>query len=168
MTAYVRARECKEPSAPGEVPVKAFSDGGSTPPASTTNQAKNQLFLAWFYIFRNLFTLTLTLVDVLVDIFYCLWYTFLRKGGENPMARKKIERNISYDDVRRKYYVNLDFGIDPKTGKQVKRAQTFDKLTQARSALRKHEAARDNGQTVLPQELTVRQWLDTWRQMWLS
>ena len=28
-------RECKEPSAPGEVPEEVFSDGGSTPPAST-------------------------------------------------------------------------------------------------------------------------------------
>lgn len=29
------ARECKQPSAPGEVPEEVFSDGGSTPPAST-------------------------------------------------------------------------------------------------------------------------------------
>ena len=36
------------------------------------------------------------------------------------MARKKVERNISYDDIRKKYYVNLDFGIDPETGKQIK------------------------------------------------
>ena len=28
-------RECKESSAPGEVPEEVFSDGGSTPPAST-------------------------------------------------------------------------------------------------------------------------------------
>lgn len=78
------------------------------------------------------------------------------------MARKKVERNISYDDVRQKYYVNLDFGIDPETGKQVKKTQTFEKITQARAALRKHEAARDAGQTVLPKELTVEQWLNTW------
>ncbi|MGM9608505.1 MAG: tyrosine-type recombinase/integrase [Oscillospiraceae bacterium] len=78
------------------------------------------------------------------------------------MARKKVERNISYDDVRKKYYVNLDFGIDPETGKQIKKSQTFDKLTQARAALRKHEAARDAGQTVLPKEITVTQWLNTW------
>ena len=35
VTAHVRVREWKEPSAPGEVPAEAFSDGGSTPPAST-------------------------------------------------------------------------------------------------------------------------------------
>lgn len=78
------------------------------------------------------------------------------------MARKKVERNISYDDVRKKYYVNLDFGIDPETGKQIKKSKTFDKLTQARSALRKHEAAREAGQTVIPKALTVSQWLSTW------
>ena len=35
MTVCVMARECKESSAPGEVPEEVFSDGGSTPPAST-------------------------------------------------------------------------------------------------------------------------------------
>lgn len=78
------------------------------------------------------------------------------------MARKKVERNIAYDDVRNKYYVTLDFGYDPETKKQVKKTQTFDKLTQARMALRKHEAARDVGQTVIPKDITVSQWLDTW------
>lgn len=73
------------------------------------------------------------------------------------MSRKKVERNISYDDVRKKYYVNLDFGIDPESGKQVKKTQTFDKLTAARSALRKHEAARETGRIVLPRDITVSQ-----------
>ena len=78
------------------------------------------------------------------------------------MARKKVERNISYDDIRKKYYVNLEYGTDPETGKQVKKKQTFDKLTQARAALRQHEAARDRGQVVMPKELTLSQWLKTW------
>ena len=78
------------------------------------------------------------------------------------MARKKIERNISYDDIRKKYYVNLEYGTDPETGKQVKKTRTFDKLTQARAALRQHEAARDRGQVVMPKELTLSQWLKTW------
>ena len=78
------------------------------------------------------------------------------------MSRKKVERNISYDDVRQRYYVNFDFGLDPETGKQVKKTQTYEKLTQARAALRKHEAARDAGQVVIPKELTVGQWLETW------
>lgn len=78
------------------------------------------------------------------------------------MSRKTIERNISYDDVRKRYYVNLDFGVDPETGRQVKKSRTFKQLTQARTALRKHEAARDAGQIVLPTQITVGQWLDTW------
>ena len=78
------------------------------------------------------------------------------------MSRKKIERNISYDSVRKKYYVNLEYGTDPETGKQVKKTRTFDKLTQARAALRQHEAARDRGQVVMPKELTLSQWLKTW------
>lgn len=78
------------------------------------------------------------------------------------MARKKIERNISYDDNRKRYYVNLDFGIDPDTGKQVKKTQTFEKLSQARSVLRKHELAREEGQLVKPQDVTLEQWLNSW------
>lgn len=78
------------------------------------------------------------------------------------MARRKVERNISYDEERKKYYVNFDFGLDPETGKQVKRSKTYDKLTEARAALRKHEAARDAGQIVLPKEITVAGWLKDW------
>jgi len=80
------------------------------------------------------------------------------------MARKKVERNISYDNLRKKYYVNLDFGIDPETGRQAKQTKTFAKLTEARAALRHHETERDKGQTVIPKELTLGQWLDDWLQ----
>ncbi|RKI38002.1 hypothetical protein D7V86_26130 [bacterium D16-51] len=31
------------------------------------------------------------------------------------MARKTVEKNISYDDTRKKYYVNLDYGIVEET-----------------------------------------------------
>lgn len=78
------------------------------------------------------------------------------------MARRRVERNISYDDARKKYYVNFDFGLDPETGKQVKKMRTFDKITEARAALRKHEAARDVGQVVMPKEITVAEWLKSW------
>ena len=36
--------------------------------------------------------------------------------GVNRMARKKVERNISYDEKRKKYCVNFDFGLDLETG----------------------------------------------------
>lgn len=54
------------------------------------------------------------------------------------MARKRVERNISYDDVRKKFYVNLDFGFGTN-GKQIKKTQTFSTITEARKALRAHE-----------------------------
>lgn len=78
------------------------------------------------------------------------------------MARKRVERNIYYDDERKKFYVNFDFGLDPETGKQIKKMRTFDKITEARAALRKHEAARDVGQVVMPKEITVAGWLQSW------
>ena len=28
------------------------------------------------------------------------------------MSRTRVERNISYDEEKKKYYVNLDFGRD--------------------------------------------------------
>ncbi len=66
------------------------------------------------------------------------------------MARKRVERNISYDDQRQCYYVNLEFGADPDTGKQIRKTRTFRKLTEARAALRQHEADRDRGLVVIP------------------
>lgn len=78
------------------------------------------------------------------------------------MSRKKVERNISYDDQRKVYYVNLDFGADPETGKQVKQTKTATKLTEARSILRRHEVDRDKSLTVLPKAMTVSQWLNDW------
>ena len=39
------------------------------------------------------------------------------------MARKKVERNISYDDVRKVYYVSMDLGRD-ENGKRIKQYRT--------------------------------------------
>lgn len=78
------------------------------------------------------------------------------------MARKRRERNISYDEDRGMFYVTLNFGLDPETGKQVKKTKTFRTLSQARAALRKHEAARDAGQVVMPKDLSLHRWLDIW------
>ena len=36
------------------------------------------------------------------------------------MARKKVETNISFDEMRQKYYVCMDYGLD-ETGKRVKK-----------------------------------------------
>lgn len=77
------------------------------------------------------------------------------------MARKRVERNISYDDVRKKFYVNLDFGFGTN-GKQIKKTQTFSTITEARKALRAHEVKKDRGEVVQPRQTTVADWLRYW------
>ena len=77
------------------------------------------------------------------------------------MARKRVERNISYDDVRKKFYVNLDFGFGAN-GKQIKKTQTFSTITEARKALRAHEVKKDRGEVVQPRQTTVADWLRYW------
>ncbi len=78
------------------------------------------------------------------------------------MARKKVERNIAYDDIRNRYYITLEFGCDPETGRQIRKTKTFVKLKDAQRALRKHEVSRDEGKAVIPRELTFAQWLNEW------
>ena len=43
------------------------------------------------------------------------------------MARKKVETNISFDEMRQKYYVCMDYGLD-ETGKRVKKYKTYPTL----------------------------------------
>lgn len=43
------------------------------------------------------------------------------------MSRKSIERNISYDNVRQLYYVNMDYGLD-QDGRRVRTYHTFASL----------------------------------------
>ena len=77
------------------------------------------------------------------------------------MSRTRVERNISYDDEKKKCYVNLDFGRDAR-GRQIKKNRTFARLTDARKALRLHEAQRDFGALTQPNDTTVAQWLNYW------
>ena len=77
------------------------------------------------------------------------------------MARKCVERNIAYDDVRRKYYVTMDYGKDTE-GKRQKKCVTFPSLTAARRALREFEVERANQMIVVPSKLTFGQWLEQW------
>lgn len=78
------------------------------------------------------------------------------------MTRKKVERNISYDTEREKYYVTLEFGFDNETGKRIRERKTFATITEARKALRQHEAARDIGQVEIPKNITLEEWLLEW------
>lgn len=77
------------------------------------------------------------------------------------MSRTRVERNISYDEEKKKYYVNLDFGRDAH-GHQIKKTRTFARLTDARKALRLHEVQRDFGALTKPNDTTVAEWLTYW------
>ena len=43
----------QKPAAPGEVPVKALSDGGSTPPISTNRKIQQPAAAAGFFVFKE-------------------------------------------------------------------------------------------------------------------
>ena len=58
------------------------------------------------------------------------------------MARKAVERNISYDDVRQLYYVSMELGRD-ENGKRIKQYRTFPTLTAARNGLRDFHTQRE-------------------------
>ncbi|MCI1958007.1 MAG: N-terminal phage integrase SAM-like domain-containing protein [Clostridia bacterium] len=77
------------------------------------------------------------------------------------MARKSIERNISYDDVRKKYYVTFNYGNDD-SGKQIVKRKSFNKITDARRALKEFEGDKVKGNVTMPSGYTVGTWLDYW------
>lgn len=77
------------------------------------------------------------------------------------MARKTVERNISYDDIRHLYYVSIDLGRD-ENGKRIKQYRTFPTLAAARNGLKEFHATREQPQFVPAQEMTLSQWLEYW------
>lgn len=77
------------------------------------------------------------------------------------MARKRIERNISFDDVRSLYYVSMDLGRDA-TGKRVKRYRTYPTLSAARKGLRNFLSHREQEIRAPRHQMTLSQWLEYW------
>ena len=75
------------------------------------------------------------------------------------MARKSVETNIAYDDVFKLYYVNFDYGKD-ENGKRVKKYKTFEKLSDARKALKEFTADKVKGIAIVPKETTVKEWIE--------
>lgn len=77
------------------------------------------------------------------------------------MSRKAVERNISYDEDRKRYYVTLQYGKgdDGKPIKQYKCAKT---LSEARRLLRTHEVARDKGIMTPSSNETLEEWMEYW------
>ena len=77
------------------------------------------------------------------------------------MARKTVERNISYDEARKIYYVSMDLGKD-KDGKRRKRYQTYRTLHAARAGLRNFLTHREEELRTPQHSLTLGDWLETW------
>lgn len=65
------------------------------------------------------------------------------------MARKTIEKNIAYDDVRKLYYVTLSYGKDAD-GKYQKHTVTTGNQKEARRILRNHMKAKAAGTLQIP------------------
>ncbi len=82
-----------------------------------------------------------------------------RKDVTN-MARKVIERNISYDDIRKKYYVNLDYGVID--GKRKKKTEVFTKKSDARRRLTEFQHQKNTTGIAAPSYDTLADWLDYW------
>ena len=78
------------------------------------------------------------------------------------MARVTIERNISYDDVRDRYYVCMDRGMGPD-GRRIRQYRTYKNLTVARSALREfHLEQEQERETPKVPDPTLEEWLEEW------
>lgn len=77
------------------------------------------------------------------------------------MARKIVEKNISYDSGKNLYYVNMDYGKD-ENGKRVKTQKTFHTKSEAKTALKEFEADKTKKQLVIPKKTTLEEWLTYW------
>ena len=77
------------------------------------------------------------------------------------MARKTVERNISYDDARKLYYVSMDLGKDQE-GRRIKRYQTYRTLHAARMGLRQFLTHREEELRTPRHDLTLADWLESW------
>ncbi len=77
------------------------------------------------------------------------------------MARRKIERNISYDDTRDLYYVHMELGVD-EDGRRVKQYRTYTTLAAARTGLRQFMVQKSQQRGPIRREIPLEQWLDYW------
>ena len=77
------------------------------------------------------------------------------------MARKTVERNISYDDQRKIYYVSMDLGKD-ESGRRMKRYQTYGTLYAARMGLRRFLMHREEELRTPRHDMTLGDWLESW------
>ena len=77
------------------------------------------------------------------------------------MARKSVERNISFDENRNLYYVSMDLGRD-ESGNRIRQYKTFPTLSAARAGLRDFLAHREQERQTPRHQLTLSEWLEYW------
>ncbi len=77
------------------------------------------------------------------------------------MARKSVEQNIAYDDIRRCYYVSMDRGRG-EDGRRARTYRTYPTLTQARRALRAFQLERQEERQGPDGGYTLADWLEIW------
>lgn len=76
------------------------------------------------------------------------------------MARKalKNEKNISYDDEKKKYYVCFEYGKD-ESGNRKKQYKTFSTKDEAIRARNQFQNDNINGTVIQPSKMTVQDYL---------
>jgi len=77
------------------------------------------------------------------------------------MARKKVERNISFDNEKNLYYVTFNYGKD-EFGKRIKPTKTFTKLRDAKKELKEFEANKTKGNIVSPSSIKFKDYATYW------
>ena len=95
------------------------------------------------------------------DIFILTSLLNSGKKGSTIMARKTVAPNISYDDVKKRYYVTISCGVD-RAGNRVRQTKCFPTLEQAqimRDTFLREKSIR--GQ-ILPAGTTLGVWLNYW------
>lgn len=77
------------------------------------------------------------------------------------MARKRIEKNLAYDDDKKLYYAYFNYG-NSKDGTRIRKTRTFYEEEEARLSLLEFETKRLRGRLITPSRMTLEQWLDYW------
>lgn len=77
------------------------------------------------------------------------------------MSRKRIEKNLAYDDGKRLFYVYFDYGRDA-FGRRMRKTKTFSQKEMAKEALCRFEIRRLQNRLTPPTQMTLEHWLSYW------
>lgn len=76
------------------------------------------------------------------------------------MSRKRIEKNLAYDDGKRLFYVYFAYGRDA-FGRRMRKTKTFSQKEMAKEALCRFEIRRLQNRLTPPTQMTLEHWLPT-------